>query len=103
MNDAKDQERMFVARCSLVLFSTGLLVPFIIAVIALGLPDPKLSHEDARSAAAALAFGFGFVAELLALLFGVAGRPHLPARIGMYGAVVTFLIPLVVVFLFWKH
>jgi hypothetical protein len=103
MNDADDRERAFVARGSLVLFITGLLVPFIIAVFALGLPDPKLAHEDARNAAAALAFGFSLTAELLALILGIVGRPHLSGKIGMYGAVVTFLIPLALVFLLWKH
>jgi hypothetical protein len=93
MNDAHDTERLFVARCSLVLFVAGLLVPLIIGVVVLALSQPSFSQR-AEATAAFLALGFGLIAEVLALVLGIAGRRHLSGKIGMIGAITIIVMAL---------
>jgi hypothetical protein len=91
MNESNHRERLFVARCSLVLFIGGLLVPFIIAVMVFAVSGRHLS-EDAKNIAGVLAVGFGSIAEILALICGIIGRRHLSGKIGMIGAIVVLVI-----------
>ena len=87
MNDAHEKSRLFIANCSLVLFIAGLLVPFIIAALGLLFDGPKETYH--------LAFGFGVIAELLALLLGNAASQHLSGKVGKYGAMSIFGLVLV--------
>jgi chromate transport protein ChrA len=93
MNDANDRDSRFVARCSLVLFIAGLLVPFIIVVAGFILSEraPSLETEEKSIG---LAVGFGVVAEVLALILGIIGRRHLSGNIGMYGSMIVLLAAL---------
>ena len=90
MNDANDKDRLFIARCSLVLFIAGLLVPFIILVI-LALREARLSRE-AEQTATLLAFGFYAIAHVLAVVLGFLGQRHLSGRIGMFGPIIVFVL-----------
>ena len=90
MNDANDKDRLFIARCSLVLFIAGLLVPFIILVI-LALRETRLSAET-KQTATILAFGFYATAQVLAVVLGFIGQRHLSGRIGMFGPIIVFVL-----------
>jgi hypothetical protein len=80
--DIGDREHWFIARCSLVFFIAGLLVPLIIGVllVSLGAYDVIYFYT---------CLGLGFIAEVLALVFGIVGRRRLPGKVGMYGAIVV--------------
>jgi len=80
--DTGDGDHWFIARCSLVLFIAGLLVPFIIGVllVSLGAYDVIYFYT---------CLGLGFIAEVLALVLGIVGRRRLPGKVGMYGAIVV--------------
>ena len=75
MDESKSQAGLF-SILSLALFIAGLLVPFLIAAIG-GL---------------ALGVGFGIVAEALALVFGILGWTHRPAKVAVIGIIVLFLL-----------
>jgi hypothetical protein len=85
--DIGDREHWFIARCSLVLFIAGLLVPLIIGVllVSLGASDVIYFYT---------CLGLGFIAEVLALVFGIVGRRRLPGKVGMYGAIVVCALTL---------
>jgi len=89
MNSADDKERAFIAKFALVLFIAGLLLPFAIAagVLASGGWPPAR-----KNAADSLAFGFGFIAEILALALGIVGRRIVWGRIALVGAAITFAL-----------
>ena len=90
MNDANDKDRLFIARCSLVLFIAGLLVPFVILVI-VALRETRLSRETEQTATI-LAFGFYATAQVLAVVLGFIGQRHLSGRIGMFGPIIVFVL-----------
>ena len=92
MNDSNDRERLFVARCSLVLFISGLAVPFVIAGLVVAFS--RLSPDDTRKIAAILALGFGLIAQVVALICGIVGRRHVSGKIGMIGATVVLMVAL---------
>jgi hypothetical protein len=83
--DIGDREHWFIARCSLVFFIAGLLVPLIIGVllVSLGAYDVIYFYT---------CLGLGFIAEVLALVFGIVGRRRLPGKVGMYGAIVVCVL-----------
>ena len=81
MNDAS--ERVFVARCSLVLFIVGLLVPFAIARLGAFLDYPAW--------APILAFACSLIAEIVGVIFGIIGRRYLSGKVGMIGSAVAVL------------
>jgi len=87
VDDHNDAERLFVGRCALLLFIGGLLVPFILAVLVLAGCGENLS-PGAKNTAYGLSFGFGVVAELLALILGTIGRRNLSGRTAQLGVVV---------------
>lgn len=95
MDDHHDTERLFVGRCALILFIGGLLVPFLLAVLVLTAGGADLS-SGARDTAYALSFGFGLVAELLALILGTIGRRHLSGKTAQVGLIVLLAASLVV-------
>ena len=98
MNDATDKDRLFIAKCSLVLFIVGLLVPFIILVI-LDFRETELASETKQNIQN-LAFGFCAIAEVLAVVLGFAGQRHLSGKIGMFGPIVVFV--LVIALVIWE-
>jgi hypothetical protein len=93
MNDANDRERLFVARCSLVLFIAGLLVPLIIAGVGAGF----CGGAKTETAAFFSALGLGLIAGVLALVFGILGRRYLSGKIGMIGGALLLMLALLVV------
>ena len=86
MNGSHDNERLFIAKCALVLFVSGLLAPFLIAALVLA-----CSGSRSEDAAVALAVGFGFACEVLALILGIVGRRHTSGKIGILGGVIMFV------------
>jgi 4-amino-4-deoxy-L-arabinose transferase-like glycosyltransferase len=98
MNESNDKERLFVARCSLVLFIAGLVVPFVIAGLVVAVS--RLSPSDTERIAAILAVGFGLIAEVLAVICGIFGRRHLSGKIGMIGAAVIVVLVVLALGLF---
>jgi ABC-type transport system involved in multi-copper enzyme maturation permease subunit len=87
MNNDHDTERLFIGRFALMLFVGGLLIPFILVVLVLALGSPNLSSE-AKSTAYGLISGFGLVAEVLALIFGIIGRRYLSGKTALVGVIV---------------
>lgn len=82
-----DNSRLHIARWSLGLFITGLVGPiFVFWAVCLwfGLTGPMMGHHE--DLAYRIAFHFGFIALVLAAVFGVIGRRHRSGKIGMYGA-----------------
>jgi predicted Ser/Thr protein kinase len=84
-----DAERVFLARCALVLFIAGLAAP---------LSAPMLSERDT---AIGLAGGFGLICEVLAFILGIAGRRHLSGRIAMFGGAITLVWVVVMFSVYW--
>ena len=81
--------RLYIARCSLGLFVTGLIGPIVIfwAVCSwFALTGPMLGHHE--DLAYRVAFLFGLASLVLAAVFGVIGRRHRSGKIGMFGAIV---------------
>jgi hypothetical protein len=91
---------LFVARCSLVLFIAGLVVPFVIAGLVVAFS--RLPPSDTERTAAILAVGFGLIAEVLALICGIVGRRHLSGKIGMIGAAVMLVLVVAALGLLWR-
>jgi uncharacterized ion transporter superfamily protein YfcC len=91
MNNHHDTEHLFVARCSLVLFIAGLLIPPMI--LALGAD----ARDAAKQTAFFAAFGLGLLAGVLSLIFGTIGRRYLSGKIGMIGGIILLALALVVV------
>lgn len=91
MSEVNDNGKAFAGIFSAILFVTGLLGPFIMAAaIMCCAPDAK----DLPKAAGVVLLGFGLVAEILALTFGIAGKGHMGGRIGMGGALVVLALVL---------
>ena len=74
MEHTNDSGKLF-GNLALVLLVAGLLVPFIIAAFA--------SEQ--------LAMGFGVVAVILALVFGVLGWKHKPGKVSVIGVAIVLL------------
>jgi ABC-type transport system involved in multi-copper enzyme maturation permease subunit len=87
MNNDHDTERLFIGRCALMLFVGGLLIPFILVVLVLALGNPNLSSET-KYTACGLSLGFGLVAGVLALIFGIIGRRYLSGKTALVGVIV---------------
>ncbi len=96
MNDSNDNQRLLIARSSLVLFIMGLLVPILTMMAILhsgkyilinwgGVPHPN----DRLDTDSFFAIGIGFLCEALALLLGITGRRHVSGRIGMVGSIIV--------------
>jgi len=79
MNETKSNDRFF-GNLALVLFVTGLLVPWIIALF-----NPEI------------AAGFGIVAELLALVFGIIGWKQKTGKVAAIGALVLVVVAMAAV------
>lgn len=90
MDNEHDKERLFLGRCALILAIGGLLVPFILAVLVLAVGGANLS-PGAKDTAYGLSFGFGLVAELLALILGTIGRRHLSGKTAQVGVIVLLV------------
>ncbi len=76
----------FIAKCALVLFIGGLLVPILI-----------IPWKDGRDFDEATPYLLALLVttEVLALLLGINGRRHLSGRIGMFGAMILLALALI--------
>ncbi len=93
MDNSGGKEHVFAARCAMVLFIAGLLVPFLIATAVFAASG---RHGYAAVPATLLPLAFAFVAQCLALLLGVIGRRRLSGRIAVLGVITTLVIALVI-------
>ena len=94
MNDANENDRLFVARCSLVLFLSGVLVPLVTLII-LDLRETELAPETEQNVEH-LAFAFYAIANVLAVVLGFVGQRHLSGKIGMFGPIIVFVLAMAV-------
>jgi hypothetical protein len=90
MNNEHDTERLFVGRCALMLFIGGLLIPLILAILVFALAGANVP-SGAKDFAYGLCFGFGLVAEVLALILGTIGRRHLSGKTAQVGVIVLLV------------
>ncbi len=94
MANSSSSERLFLGKVALVLFVAGLLVPFLIVTAVL------VSSRDAMffrgALAGQLALGFGFIAEVLALVLGFFARRRISGQVGMVGAITVFVLIFVI-------
>ncbi len=94
MANSSGSERLFLGKIALILFVAGLLMPFLIATVIL------VSSRDAiffrGGFAGQLAVGFGFIAEVLALVVGFFARRRISGQIGMVGAITVFVLIFVI-------
>ena len=93
MNEPISRGRLFVANCALLLFVAGLYVPHCVGVARSILDLPVETYI--------WAYRFGFVAEVLAFIFGVVGRRHFVGKVGMYGGM--SLIVLEIASILWTY
>ena len=95
MNVADDKERAFIAKFALVLFIAGLLLPFAIAAGVLasaGRPSHPQMSPAIENTVVSLASGFGFIAEILALVLGIAAKRLAWGRTAIVGAAITIAL-----------
>ena len=97
MNESNDNDRLFIAKCALILFIMGLLGPFLIAmfIVALSPIWTGMAGPRAAETAAPLAVGFGFLCEVLALVLGIVGRRHASGKIGIFGGLIVLIMAFV--------
>jgi hypothetical protein len=91
MSVADDKDRAFIAKFAFVLFIAGMLLPFAMAAGLLASAGWPIS-PDIENTVVSLAFGFGFIAEILALTFGIVGRKVVWGRIGIVGAAIAIAL-----------
>jgi hypothetical protein len=97
MSATDDKDRAFIAKFAFVLFIAGLLLPFAIAAGVLasaGWPRWEMSPYT-ENFVVSLAFGFGFIAEILALTLGVVSRRTAWGRAAIVGAAIAVTLGLI--------
>jgi hypothetical protein len=91
MSVTDDEDCAFIAKSAFVLFTAGLLLPFAIAAGVFASAGWQMS-PPIESTAVSLASGFGFISEILALVFGIAARRMAWGRAALVGAAVTIVL-----------
>ena len=80
MRGAHQADRLLLARCALVLFISGLVLPLVMGMLG--------RSWDSGGEVLSLHASLGLVAEFFALAFGFLGRRHPSGQVGMLGALV---------------
>ena len=82
MTDTQEHDRESIAKVALLLALGGVLVPLLLSMLALILPGFHLT-EDQAHLFLYVAVGFGLIAEIFAVVLGVAGWEHLYGKIAV--------------------
>ena len=94
MSVADDKERAFIAKFAFVLFIAGLLLPFAIAAGVLASAGWQMLPAI-ENTAVSLASGFGFIAEILALVLGIAAKRMAWGRAAIVGAAIAIVLGII--------
>jgi hypothetical protein len=90
MTGTHEQQRDSVAKIAFLLAIGGLLVPLVLAIFAFVMPGIHLS--DAQNYMFLMvAIGFGLIAEVFAVILGIAGWEHLFGKVAV-GCASTVLL-----------
>jgi hypothetical protein len=92
MTENQEPQRESLAKIALLLALGGVLVPLLLSMLALVLPGLHLTDDQAHLFLYA-AVGFGLIAEVFAVVLGVAGWEHLYGKVavGCAGAVLLLV------------
>jgi quinol-cytochrome oxidoreductase complex cytochrome b subunit len=90
MSDTHEQQRESLAKIALLLALGGLLVPLLLAMLAFVLPGIHLSDAQANMFLM-VAVGFGLIAEVFAVVLGIAAWQHLFGKVAV-GCASTVLL-----------
>ena len=91
MTDTQEHDRESIAKVALLLALGGVLVPLLLSMLALILPGFHLT-EDQAHLFLYVAVGFGLIAEIFAVVLGVAGWQHLYGKVAVGCAAAVLLL-----------
>jgi hypothetical protein len=90
MTDTHEQQSDSIARIALLLAIGGLLVPLVLAMLAFVMSGIHLS-DDQTHLFLYVSVGFGMIAEIFAVVLGIAGWEHLYGKVAV-GCAITVLL-----------
>lgn len=82
MTDAREQQGDSLSKVALVLAIGGLLVPLVVAMLAFVMPGIHVADSQGRTLLI-VAVGVGLIAEVFAVVLGVAGWDHLFGKVAV--------------------
>jgi quinol-cytochrome oxidoreductase complex cytochrome b subunit len=82
MTDTHEQQRDSISKVALVLAIGGVLVPLALAILTFVVPGIHISDAQSRTFLI-VAVGFGLIAEVFAVVLGVAGWEHLFGKVAV--------------------
>jgi hypothetical protein len=90
MNDNQEHHRESIAKIALLLALGGVMVPLLLSMLSVVLPGVHLTNDQAHLFLYA-SVGFGLIAEIFAVVLGVAGWTHLYGKVAV-GCAATVLL-----------
>ncbi len=82
MTEPQEQQRDFISKVALLLAIGGLIVPLAVATLAYVMPGVHVSDAQSRTLLI-VAVGIGLIAEVFAVVLGIAGWNHLFGKVAV--------------------